>query len=90
MDGSSTFTPVVTLGDVVETVMRHRLPFAKLRQLVYEWMRERKHFFISADRVGENGVYIISITYWDAEGVKQAESFDEWPSYTQAQPVCCW
>ncbi len=90
MDGSSTFTSVITLGDVVETAMRHTVSFNLLRRRIYEWTRDRRHFLISADRVGGEGVYIILVSYWSAEGEKITESFDEWSSYTKAQPICDW
>ncbi len=89
MDGAN-FTSVVTLGDVVEQAMRKRLPFGEFRALVYQCLKQQRCFFIGADRVGEGGSYIILVTYYDEENVTRVESFDEWPEYTNAQPISTW
>jgi hypothetical protein len=89
MDGTM-FAPVVTLGDVVETVMRQQLPFGTFRQMAYVFLKNQQCFLITADRIGEGGSYIILVTYYDADGVMRTESFDEWSTYTKAQPVSTW
>jgi hypothetical protein len=89
MDGAM-LVPVITLGDLVEATILKKSSFAQLRTQIYQWMRDRNHFLISVDRVGADSVYIILVTYWDNEGSKKTESFDEWAEYTKTQPVSTW
>ena len=88
MDG--TMFQTTALSDVIEAALRSSLPFSSLRTNVYLWMRDHGYTVLGTDRVGGEGHYSILVTYWDEKSIKVTEAFDEWPSYTLAQPICTW
>lgn len=80
---------VRTLGDVVISGMANDLPFTVIRTEVGKFLRDQGHIPIGTDRIGEGAA--ILVTYWSGkDGAKVSESFDEWPSYTKAQPISAW
>lgn len=89
MDGSI-YSNVQTLGDVIEHALKSNLRFNVLRRQVYRWMHQQNYFLLGVDRVGADGTYIILVTYWDSANQKRIESFDEWASYTKANPLSTW
>ena len=67
MDGTnSNYVGNKTLAVVVESAMQQRETLTSLRRMVYEWMKQQGHKFVSADR--DNGRIVVHY-YATAPGI---------------------
>jgi hypothetical protein len=89
MDGTD-FVRTRLLGDVVDIAMRQQLSFSAVRQLVYDYLKSQQCFLITVDRVTVHNANTILVVYYDANGDKQIESYDECALYTKLRPVSTW